>query len=533
MKPKPIVLAVIDGWGIAPPWGGNAISLAKTPFLNWAHQTFPYSTLEAAGEAVGLPKGERGNSEVGHLTIGSGQVANESFPVISAAIEDQSFFSNSVLSAAFDRATKTARAVHLIGLTSDGGIHSHITHLFALLDMAASRNCQNICVHVITDGRDTPPFTSQAYIARVNEKLRQIGFGRICTVSGRYYSMDRDHRWDRIEKTYRAITEGIGPTAHSAEAAVASSYRDGFSDEFIIPTIIQGEQNSYVPIRDGDSVIFFNFRGDRARELTQALVRQDFTEFGRPKVPQNLYFVGFTYYQEGLPIEVAFRPRNLTAPLAAVISAASYRQLHVAESEKYAHVTYFFNAGTEKAFLGEERVVIPSPNVTSYDQVPQMATREVAETVVKGLDHYDLIVSNFAAPDMVGHTGNLRAAIVACEAVDSGLRLIYEALNKQNGLLIVTADHGNVEQMVNPKTGEPDTEHTNNPVPVYFIGPVVKGWHLRSGALSDIAPTILALMGLAPSVEMTGKNLLVAPQAASPIPVTPAVAQLGNRDLKG
>ena len=525
MRPKPIVLAVIDGWGVAPPWGGNAISMAKTPFLNAAKQKYPYSTLEASGVAVGLPRGERGNSEVGHLTIGSGQVANESFPVINDAINDLTFFANPSLIEAFDRATKTGRAVHILGLISDGGIHSHIDHLFALLDMAAERRCTNVYVHAITDGRDTAPFVAQVHLSRLNEKFRQIGFGRIGTISGRYYAMDRDHRWDRIEKTYRAMTEGIGPTARTAEAATSSSYRDGFSDEFIIPTIISGENNSFHPLENGDSVIFFNFRGDRAREITQALVKREFTEFNRPKIIQNLYFVGFTYYQEGLPMVVAFRPRNLTQPLAAVISAAQLKQLHVAESEKYAHVTYFFNAGTENSFAGENRIVVPSPKVLSYDQVPEMAMAEVADAVIKGLAEYDFIILNLAAPDMVGHTGNLRAAIEACQGVDRVLQTIYEAMDKQNGLLIVTADHGNVEQMVSPKTGEPDTEHTNNPVPLYLIGDLVKGWNIRAGSLFDLAPTILGLMGLSPSSEMTGKNLIVRPETVSTVSASPAIIQ--------
>ncbi len=516
MRPKPIVLAIIDGWGVAPPWGGNAISLARTPFLNGVKQIYPYSTLEASGEAVGLPKGERGNSEVGHLTIGSGQATNESLPAINAAIADKTFFTNPALIEAFDQATKNGKAVHIIGLVSDGGIHSHIDHLYALLDMAVERRCTNICIHAFTDGRDTAPFVSQEHLSRLNEKLRLIGFGSICTVSGRYYAMDRDHRWDRVEKTYRAMTEGVGPTARTAEAAVATSYRDGFSDEFIIPTVVQGDSNSFTPIQDGDSIIFFNFRGDRAREITQALVKKDFNEFLRPKVLQNLYFVGFTYYQEGLPITVAFRPRNITQPLSAVISIAHLKQLHVAESEKYAHVTYFFNAGSENAFDGEDRIVLPSPKVPSYDQVPQMASNEIADAVTKGLGLYDFIILNFAAPDMVGHTGNLRAAIEACEAVDGALKKIYDAMDKESSLLIVTADHGNVEQMVNPKTGEPDTEHTNNPVPLYFIGELAKGWNIRAGSLSDLAPTILGLMGLPPSSEMTGKNLIVIPEVTSP-----------------
>jgi len=526
MRPKPVVLAVIDGWGVAPPWGGNAISLAKTPFLNAAKQNYPYAKLEASGEAVGLPAGERGNSEVGHLTIGSGQIANESLPAITTAIKDKSFFANPALVEAFDRATKTGKAVHILGLTSDGGIHSHIDHLYALLDMAKMRHCPNVCVHAIADGRDTEPFAAQEYFAKVNEKFKALGLGRFCTVSGRYYAMDRDHRWERIEKTYRAMTEGVGPTARSAEAAVAASYRDGFSDEFIVPTVINGENNSFQPLQDGDSMIFFNFRGDRAREITQALVGTKFDGFDRKKKIQNLYFVGFTYYQEGLPIAVAFRPRDVNEPLAAVLSKAGLKQLHVAESEKYAHITYFFNAGTEQPFAGEDRVVIPSPKVPSYDQVPQMSTNEITAAVVNGLGSYDFIVLNYAAPDMVGHTGNLRAAIQACETVDTNLLRIFEAIDQKNGLLIVTADHGNVEEMVNPKSGEPDTEHSRNPVPFHLIGDLVKGWQLRDGALSDIAPTILSLMGLAVPADMTGKSLVVSQPDQAAATAAPAAQPL-------
>jgi len=526
MDRKPIVLAVIDGWGVAPPWGGNAVSLAQTPFLNWARQNYPHSLLTASGETVGLPPGERGNSEVGHLTIGSGQIVNESLPAITSAINDQSFFQNEVLIKAFDRVKGTDKAVHILGLVSDGGIHSHINHLFALLDLAKLRGVNNVCIHAITDGRDTPPFVSQEYFAKVSSKLKEIGFGRICTVSGRYYTMDRDHRWDRIERTYRAMTEGIGPTARSPEAASAVSYRDGFSDEFILPTVIRGDDNSYLPLNDGDSLIFFNFRGDRAREISQAIAQKNFKGFDRKKFIKDLYFVGFTFYQEGLPIEVAFKPRDVTEPLALILSRANLKQLHVAESEKYAHVTYFFNAGAEKPFPGENRIVIPSPNVTSYDQVPEMACADIAKAVAKDVGNYDFIVLNFAAPDMVAHTGNLRAAVKACEAVDTGLKTIFDAVNKESGLLLITADHGNVEQLVNPKTGDPDTEHTNNPVPFFMVGEMAKDWQVRDGSLADIAPTILSVMKIGLAKDMTGKNLLSPLTIESDVPLQTAVPKV-------
>ncbi len=514
--PKPVVLAVIDGWGVAPHWGGNAVSLAKTPFMNMAMKSYPHSILEASGKAVGLPDKERGNSEVGHLNIGAGQIVHESLPAITAAIEDGSFAKSPPLVEAFSRAKKTGNAVHIIGLCSNGGIHSHIDHLYALLKMAKELQSTKVYIHCITDGRDTPPFDAQTHLSHLNKQLQAFGFGVVATVSGRYFAMDRDHRWERIEKTYRAMTEGVGQVAHSAEGAVAAAYRDGFSDEYINPTVIQGEGNSYQPIKSGDSVIFFNFRGDRARELTQAIVKPDFDGFARKVVLENIYFVGFTFYQEGLPIEVAFKPRDVTEPLAKILSNAGLKQLHVAESEKYAHVTYFFNGGSEETVPGEDRVVLPSPKASSYDQVPAMASAAVTETVIQNFDKYDFIILNYAPPDMVGHTGNLRAAIKACEAVDQGLAAIYGAIQQHGGVLMVTADHGNAEQMVNPKTGEPDTEHTNSPVPFAIVADQLGSMMLRAtGKLSDIAPTILQLFGLPKSAEMTGESLIVSLQGQS------------------
>lgn len=506
---RPIVLAVIDGWGVAPSWGGNAVSLAKTPFMNAVMTSFPHTTLDASGKAVGLPNDERGNSEVGHLNIGSGQIVHESLPAITAVIEDGTFNKSEALVKAFAHAKQNSKALHLVGLTSNGGIHSHISHLFALLDMAKEQQFSDVCIHVITDGRDTPPFDAQAHISKLEEKIREVGIGRICTVSGRYYTMDRDLRWDRIEKMYRAMTEGVGPTARSAAGAVAGAYRDGYSDEYIEPTVIQGENNSYRTLQDGDAVIFFNFRGDRARELTRAIVQPEFDGFKRRVALNNILFVGFTYYQEGLPIEVAFKPRDVSNPLASILSENNLKQLHVAESEKYAHVTYFFNGGKEDRYQNEERIVVPSPKVPSYDQAPAMSSELVTKAVVDNISKFDFIILNYAPPDMVGHTGNLRATVKACEAVDRGLAHLYDAVKQHNGILLITADHGNAEQMVNPKTGEPDTEHSNNPVPFAVVAEDFIGRTLRKGGrLSDIAPTILELMGLDKSVEMTGDSLI-------------------------
>lgn len=511
--PRPLVLAVIDGWGVAPSWGGNAVTLAKTPFMNMAMSNFPHAILDASGKAVGLPDNERGNSEVGHLNIGSGQIVHESLPAITSAIADGSFQKSEPLLKAMTRAKETGKAIHLVGLTSNGGIHSHIDHLFALMDMAKNQGVMDVCIHVIADGRDTPPFDAESHIARVEEKIKAVGLGRICTVSGRYYAMDRDHRWERIEKVYRAMTEGVGPVARSAAGAVAAAYRDGFSDEYITPTVVQGEGNTYRALQDGDSVIFYNFRGDRARELTKAIVEPKIDSFQRKINLKDVYFVGFTFYQEGLPMEVAFRPRDVSRPLALILSEAGLKQLHVAESEKYAHVTYFFNGGNENKYPAEDRIVIPSPKVPSYDQMPEMSSALVTKAVIDNINKYDFIILNYAPPDMVGHTGNLRAAIKACEAVDKGLSDIYMALQKHGGILMVTADHGNAEQMVNPKTGEPDTEHSNNPVPYSLISEGLGTVTLRpNGKLSDIAPTILELFGIEKSAEMTGESLITSIQ---------------------
>jgi 2,3-bisphosphoglycerate-independent phosphoglycerate mutase len=519
-RPKPIVLAVIDGWGVAPHWGGNAVTLAKLPFMNKITKEFPATQLKASGEGVGLPPEERGNSEVGHLNIGAGQIVLQYYPSITKSIKDQSFFSNEIILKAFSKAKDKGKRVHIIGLVSTGGIHSHIDHLFALLEVAKQQEFTDVCIHTITDGRDTPPFVSQEFLSHINSRLIELGFGAICTVAGRYYTMDRDHRWERVEKSYRAMVEGVGPVAPSAEAAAASAYREGFSDEFIPPTVIQGPNNSFKPINDGDSIIFFNFRGDRAREITQALMKPNFDGFNRKKELKDLYFVGFTYYEEGLPIHVAFKPHNVSLSLSTVISDAGLRQLHVAESEKYAHVTYFFNGGNEHPVKGEDRIVVPSPHVPSFDQVPEMSTAQIAVDVISNLQRYDFIVLNFASPDMVGHTGNLRSAIKACETVDKALGDIYQALAKLGGVLAITSDHGNVEQMVNPKTGEPDTEHSNNPVPFILVGGFIPGLKLRTdGILSDVAPTILDLMSLPKPAEMTGSSLIIRPETTpEPVP---------------
>jgi len=507
---SPVVLVIIDGWGIAPYWGGNAISLAKTPNYNKFIREYPNALLGASGSAVGLPENEKGNSEVGHLNIGSGQVVHESLTSIAQVISDKSFFANPALNTAMDRVKQNDSALHLIGLVSDGGVHSHIEHLFALIDLAKQKGITKLFIHAITDGRDTPPFVSQHYLSQTEEKLRQAGIGQICTVAGRYYAMDRDRRWDRIEKFYRCITEGVGRVSSSVEAAVAEAYREGLSDEFIPPTVINGEGKMAVPIRDGDDIICFNFRADRSRELVRALISENFSDFQRRVVLKNISMTAFTFYQEGLPIAVAFRPRDVHYPLSRVLSDAGLRHLHVAESEKYAHVTYFFNGGEEKPFPGEQRIVVPSPKVATYDQTPEMSTEKIAQAVVENMGKFDFTVCNIAAPDMIAHTGNLRATVTACEATDRALGKISEQVAKIGGLMLITADHGNAEQLVDPKTGEPDTEHNISPVPFIIVGEKARSWQLRKdGVLADVAPTILQIFNLAQPSEMTGRSLIL------------------------
>jgi len=507
---QPVVLVIIDGWGIAPSWGGNAISLAKIPVYNQLVRGYPNTLLGASGVAVGLPENEKGNSEVGHLNIGAGQVVHESLTSISQAITDGSFFTNQPLNTAFDRVKQADSALHLIGLVSDGGVHSHIDHLFALIDMAKKKEISKLYIHAITDGRDTPPFVAQHFLSQTEEKLRQVGIGQICSVTGRYFAMDRDRRWDRIEKFYRAITEGVGRVSPSVEAAVAQAYREGVSDEFIPPTIINGEGKMSVPIRDGDELVCFNFRADRSRELAHALISDKFSEFNRRITLKDIKMTAFTFYQEDLPVAVAFRPRDVHYPLSRVLSEAGLRHLHVAESEKYAHVTYFFNGGEEKPFPGEQRIVIPSPKVATYDQTPEMSTAQLAQAVVENMSKYAFTVCNIAAPDMIAHTGNLRATVIACEATDQALGQIYNQAKKDNAIMLITADHGNAEQLVDPKTGEPDTEHNNGPVPFIVVGESARGWKLRqNGVLADIAPTILNIFNLSQPSEMTGQTLIL------------------------
>jgi 2,3-bisphosphoglycerate-independent phosphoglycerate mutase len=502
-----IVLLICDGWGEAPPSVGNAIRLARTPVFDRWRRDFPWTTLEASGEAVGLPAGVMGNSEVGHLNLGAGRMVPQDLLRIDRSLRDRSFFRNPALVEAADRAKHPGAALHFLGLLSDGGVHSHERHLIGLLELARQRCVPRVFVHIFTDGRDTPPRSALAYIERLEAALRQTQ-GRIATVSGRYYAMDRDGRWDRIAKAYGALARGEGPVAATAREAVEQAYARGESDEFIVPTVIARPPDEAARLRNGDAGIFFNFRADRARQLTRVLTETDFREFDRGPA-LSLHFVSFTQYKKEFTLPVAFPPLVLTKILAEVWAENGVRNLRVAETEKYAHVTYFFNGGVETAFPGEERVLIPSWKGATYDLHPQMSAAGITDEVVRALEtnSFGALVVNFANADMVGHTGKLPETVTAIETLDGCFEKIETAAREAAALLLMTADHGNAEQMLDPATGQPHTAHTTNPVP-FVICRRKNGLTLRrGGTLGDVAPTLLRLQGLPAPEEMTGQDL--------------------------
>jgi 2,3-bisphosphoglycerate-independent phosphoglycerate mutase len=514
------VLVIIDGWGYRDDPFGNAIAAAKTPNWDALWERWPHTTLAAAGEPVGLPDGQQGNSEVGHLNIGAGRIVYQDLTRINRAIKDGSFASNPVLVGAM-RSAADGHALHLMGLVSPGGVHSSSHHLYALLEMAHSVGVPRVLVHAFTDGRDEPPSSAAGYIAELVERIRAIGTGTIASVSGRYYAMDRDKRWDRTERAYRAVVEAAGPTAPDPVALIKQAYENGITDEFIVPTrIVPPGQDPPPPIADGDSVIFFNFRPDRARQLSHALVDDQWEHFQRRHRPRLAHFVTFTEYESGLQAEVAFPDEPLTEVLAEVVSRAGRRQFHTAETEKYAHVTYFLNGGREAPFPGEDRLLVPSPRVATYDQQPEMSAQPVTDVLLERLagDNYQFLVVNFANPDMVGHTGVFPATVRAVEVVDAMLGRIAGPLLARGGILAITADHGNAELKVDRATGAPLTAHTTSPVPFILAGGE-RGQVLRDGGkLGDIAPTLLPLIGLEVPGEMSGDNLLRAPTMPSPSP---------------
>ena len=504
----------MDGWGIAAPGAGNAISVAKKPHWDPLFNSYPHTSLEAAGQAVGLPKGEAGNSEVGHLNLGAGRIVYQELPRINQTIADGTFLSTIAFQQAAKHLQETGGSLHLMGVVGTGVVHSSIDHLYALLWLSKELKLSKVDLHLFTDGRDSPPTNGLQLIGEIEYKLRQLGVGRIATIMGRYWAMDRDNRWDRIERAYQALIEGVGNSFTSATDAVQASYQKNITDEFIEPVVISDANGKAGLIKDGDSVIFFNFRPDRARELTKAFVEPDFSSFTNRKKINNLFFVSLVEYEKALPVSaVAFPQIQVALPLASVVSGMSLRQLHIGETEKYAHVTYFFNGGHEDHYPEEDRIHIPSQKVATYDQKPEMSAFAKADYVVQRIREsaYDFYLVNFANPDMVAHTGSLSATVKAIEIVDTCLGSIVSAALTSGGAVVITADHGNAEVMINPQTGKVDTEHSTNPVPVVFIAKQLESWPnktLMSGILGDVAPTILTLLGITKPSSMTGRNLL-------------------------
>ena len=502
MNKKPLLLMILDGWGIAPPSPANAVTCARTPNLDRLFETCPHARLDCSGEHVGLPDGQMGNSEVGHTNIGAGRVVYQELTRITRDIRDGSFFKNPALLAAVEHAKQTGGTVHLMGLLSDGGVHSHLIHLFALLDLCEKHKVKT-CVHSFLDGRDAPPESGADFVRRLEERMAELGEDfRMGVICGRFYAMDRDKRWDRLQKAYDALVLGKAHTVKKGGKAVEESYQKGITDEFLEPVRVEGARR----IESRDSVIFYNFRPDRARELTRALCDDAFDGFRRENGAVKPHFVCFTQYDAAMPnVEVAFKPQKLENIFGQYIAEQGLTQLRIAETEKYAHVTFFFNGGEERVFPGEDRVLIPSPKVATYDLQPEMSAFAVADACVERIESgaYDVIVLNFANCDMVGHTGVMEAAVKAVEAVDACVGRVIGALRKAGGTALITADHGNAECM--EENGVPFTQHTTGQVPVLLVD---GGDRISDGALCDLAPTMLKLLGLSQPAEMTGKSLV-------------------------
>ena len=509
MKDKLTMLMILDGFGINENENGNAIKTANTPNIDKLMKTCPTCNMFTSGMNVGLPDGQMGNSEVGHTNIGAGRIVYQELTRITKSIEDGDFFSNQELVKAIEHCKENNSKLHIMGLLSDGGVHSHIRHLYALLELAKRKDFENVYVHCFMDGRDTPPSSGESYIADLESKMREKGVGKIATISGRFYAMDRDKRWQRIEKAYRALVYGEGEKATSPITAIEDSYQKDIFDEFIVPTVIMNGNEPVAKIEKDDAVIFFNYRTDRAREITRTLVDPEFNEFNVEK-DLNLFYVCMTTYDETMPnVVVAFKQEDLTNTFGEYISKQGLRQLRIAETEKYAHVTFFFNGGKEEQYEGEDRILVPSPKVETYDLKPEMSAYEVTDKLLDAINskEYDCIILNYANPDMVGHTGNFEAAVKAVETIDECVKKVVDAVEAQNGVLIITADHGNIEQMIDYKTGEPHTAHTTNPVPLMLVG--MENVKLRDGILADLAPTMLDIMNLEIPKEMTGKSIIV------------------------
>jgi len=530
-KYKPVVLIILDGFGIAPPSRSNAVSRAKTPAIDMLISSYPTVTAQASGESVGLPWGEVGNSEVGHLNIGAGKIVYQDLPRITNAISTGAFFTNTYFLKAIEQIkdSRNKRNIHIIGLISSGSVHSYMEHLFALLELMRKEGLEQVYIHVILDGRDTPYNSGIDFIKKLQNKISEIGIGKIASLSGRFYAMDRDNHWERIEKAFNVMIGNIKfPEKEKftdAVAAIEQSYsRKIYDEEFEPIALYDNNGNLLGAIKDSDSVIFFNYRSDRARELTKAFILPFFQKFARKEYFKDLIFVCMTEYDKNLPALVAFPPELITNPLAKVISDAGLKQLHIAETEKYAHVTFFLNGGLEKEFKDEDRILVPSPRIQSYDKKPEMSAKEITSKVIKKINSeiYDFIVINFANPDMVGHTGNINATIKAIEVVDKCVKKIVDNVLAKNGALIVTADHGNAESMIDMQTGSIDKEHTTYPAPFIVVSNDLEGKNAGkednisndlsiltpAGILADVAPTVLKLMALEKPAEMTGQSLI-------------------------
>ena len=511
MSKKPTVLMILDGYGLNDKVEGNAVAQAKTPVMDKLMAECPFVKGNASGLAVGLPDGQMGNSEVGHLNMGAGRIVYQELTRITKEIQDGDFFKNEALLHAVKSAKENGSALHLFGLLSDGGVHSHNTHLYALLELAKREGLENVYVHCFLDGRDTPPASGKGYVEQLVDKMKEIGVGQVATVMGRYYAMDRDNRWDRVELAYNAMVKGEGAEAACGICAVQNSYDNGKNDEFVVPAVVKKDGAPVATIKDKDSVIFFNFRPDRAREITRAFCADEFDGFAREK-RLDLTYVCFTEYDETIPNkEVAFHKVSITNTFGEFLAAHNMTQARIAETEKYAHVTFFFNGGVEEPNKGEDRILVKSPKVATYDLKPEMSAYEVCDKLTGAIrsEKYDVIIINFANPDMVGHTGIQAAAIAAVEAVDECVGKTVEALKEVGGQMFICADHGNAEQLIDYETGAPFTAHTTNPVPFILVNDDENYTLREGGCLADIAPTLIEMMGMQQPAEMTGKSLLV------------------------
>jgi 2,3-bisphosphoglycerate-independent phosphoglycerate mutase len=514
-RPKPIVLTVLDGWGYRAETKGNAIALARKPAYDELLNKFPNTLIHTSGPYVGLPEGQMGNSEVGHMNMGAGRIVHMDITRIDLLIAQRRLQNVPLFQQAMERGRR--RQLHFLGLLSDGGVHSHIQHLFALLEMAKQQKVEKVFVHCFLDGRDTPPNSGRDFVRQLQQKMRELAVGEIATLVGRYYAMDRDNRWERIELAYRALVHGEAETrTGDPVAALQKSYEQGVTDEFVKPIVItKGSDASCSPvglIRDDDAVIFYNFRADRARQMTYALAAPEFDKFADPKRPRNLFYVAMTQYEKTWSwLNYVIAPEKLEHILAQVFAGLQYKNLRCAETEKYAHVTYFFNGGVERPFDGEERILVPSPKVATYDLKPEMSATGITDTVVRAIERgaFDAIIMNYANADMVGHSGKLEAAIKAVEAVDAGLARIYQTLKPRGGAWIITADHGNAETMIDPATGGPHTYHTTNPVPFVLVTEDDRSRLMPGGSLRDIAPTMLSVLGQPRPPDMTGSDLRI------------------------